>query len=529
MNDQRQGSDDPRADDHLWSLVAAIPVPDAGPDFMQQLAVRIAAETNDSATSVPFDRAASAALPGPRVRGRRFSARLAVAAAAVVALAAVVAFAVLPALRGTDVATAADMLASMSLNAPAQTLHLVLVRTESTEKQDGSSYQESMDEDLTLSITGDYRGTVRRAPQADGETAASEFGYDAARQELRAASPQHSDGLEVLQPAWPTEMPDLMQDYLGYKATASSVRALLAEIDPQTPVKEIAYLGRPAWQATLPRVLQGAPDLTVTVDKATGLLLETRQSGELSDGRPFERQLRVTSFETDPALAADWQVVPLLEKPTATLQWNYFIDRGTRFGSPETVAERAWPTLPLIPQWAPSGYQQDAVANAVYEDPRPYHEDANSSEWSNEIVKEPGTSAGLDEKKRLALNGCAQGVLILFRRGFDSFTVEISPRLPGEPGLRGLSPESSATAKDTVLTGGYLKGGRARTWISSAILPVSHVNGDTMYVPYQGPTLLTYSDRSQVVIYGDLTRRELVDVANSLRAYGDVARPLPAN
>ena len=77
------------------------------------------------------------------------------------------------------------------------------------------------------------------------------------------------------------------------------------------------------------------------------------------------------------------------------------------------------------------------------------------------------------------------------------------------------------------MTGGALKGARARTWIASAMLPVARLNGDSIYVKSEGPTLLTYSDRSQVVIYGDLTRQELIDVANSLRVYGDVGRPLP--
>ena len=49
-----------------------------------------------------------------------------------------------------------------------------------------------------------------------------------------------------------------------------------------------------------------------------------------------------------------------------------------------------------------------------------------------------------------------------------------------------------------------------------------------MEVPYQSPTLLTCSNRSQVVIYGDLTRQELIAVADSLKIYGDVDRPLPA-
>ena len=40
------------------------------------------------------------------------------------------------------------------------------------------------------------------------------------------------------------------------------------------------------------------------------------------------------------------------------------------------------------------------------------------------------------------------------------------------------------------------------------------------------PALITYSDRSKVVITGDLTRDELVKVAESMKVYGDVDRPL---
>ena len=42
------------------------------------------------------------------------------------------------------------------------------------------------------------------------------------------------------------------------------------------------------------------------------------------------------------------------------------------------------------------------------------------------------------------------------------------------------------------------------------------------------PTLITYSDRSKVVITGDLTRDELVKVAESMKVYGDESRPLHA-
>ena len=63
---------------------------------------------------------------------------------------------------------------------------------------------------------------------------------------------------------------------------------------------------------------------------------------------------------------------------------------------------------------------------------------------------------------------------------------------------------------------------------AAALLPVSHISGNSMMTEDNGPTLLTYSDRSMITIYGDLTRQELIDVANSLTVYGDVNRPLPA-
>jgi hypothetical protein len=355
----------------------------------------------------------------------------------------------------------------------------------------------------------------------------SDFGYDTARRELRLASPIHGDGVEVLHPAWPTDVPDMDSAYLPYQATASSVRALLAEVDPDTQVEETTYLGRPAWRATLPSAWKGGPGLVVAVDKATGLLLETRRSGVVEDNHYLD-VLKVTLFETDPRLSADWQIVPLIARPTAELQGNYFFDRGTRFGSTTAVAARAWPTLPLVPRWVPDGYRRSAMANAVYEDSRPGHEEDNSWHWKSDTVRHPGRLPGLTSNKRIALKRCAQGVLVLYRRGFGTFTIEVTPRKPGEPGMSELPREGRQTMQETVLTGGALDGARARTWISSAMLPVEHVGGDTMYVKGQAPTLLTYSDRSQVVIYGDLTRQELIDVANSLRVYGDVEKPLPA-
>ena len=63
-----------------------------------------------------------------------------------------------------------------------------------------------------------------------------------------------------------------------------------------------------------------------------------------------------------------------------------------------------------------------------------------------------------------------------------------------------------------ILTGGALEGSLARTWVAP-----NESQG--------GPTLLTCSERSQVLIYGD-RRGRLIGVATAMKAYGDVDRPL---
>ena len=103
-------------------------------------------------------------------------------------------------------------------------------------------------------------------------------------------------------------------------------------------------------------------------------------------------------------------------------------------------------------------------------------------------------------------------VMVRYCRGFSTFVIAIRPLLHG--GSIGGDESGRLGAEDVTLTAGYLKGARARIFIS----------------PYfgGGPTLVTSSDRFRTTIAGDLTRRELIDVANSLKAHGDVDKPLPA-
>jgi hypothetical protein len=458
--------------------------------------------------------------------------RIGMVAAAVMAAAAVFAFAVLPALRGTDTATAADMLASMNAagdGVQVVRLHSVdgFVASQHTSPEPGAINAQAprlkykTTADLVLSIEGSYRvsevlglpGTAR---------VSSDYGYDQDRHEMRAASASSSDGVVVLRPARNTDFQTVGVSYLTYQAAANSVGALLTEADPKMPVSETSYLGRPAWQATLIDPTMDRSQIVV-VDKATGLLLASNSVRHGTKGDELIYCLRITRIDVDPSLPAGWQVVPLLKKTTPRLRWNYFRDDGTRFGSPESVAARSWPTLPLIPEWAPAGYKRTDVSTSVYEDSRPSHLGDNSRHYSNVLVRRPhGSTPGVGISRRLALGRCDHAVRALFRRGFDTFTVTVTPR----SGVRSVSDVTGRGWRDVVLTDGYLKGTAARTFISdSFVYQTREISFSTQ--DSQGPTLVAYDDRWRIMITGALTRQELIDVANSLKVYGDVDRPLP--
>jgi hypothetical protein len=334
---------------------------------------------------------------------------------------------------------------------------------------------------------------------AQGETPPDPNPYDAPR----------PNAVIMERPSWGTTV---FSTFLlaNFQALSNSLRALLAEADPDTPVEVTTYLGRPAWHAVLREVMPGVEDgpgvpveWSVTVDKDTGLLVSSDLKATSGQDRlpGIARSFRVTRLEVDPALAAGWQRID-----TSDVEEIAIFDRGTRFGTPETVAARAWPTLVLVPQDVPSGYRLGEVATRDYEG----------------MKKSPGDQSKYvvlsrrDPRKyryvRTHIDASAQRVLLRYRRGLSSFVISIRP-LAEAGGASGGGAPGRLGAADATLTAGYLKGARARTWIS----------------PYfgEGPTLVTSSDRSRITVTGDLTRQELLDVANSFKAVGDVDKPLP--
>jgi len=212
------------------------------------------------------------------------------------------------------------------------------------------------------------------------------------------------------------------------------------------------------------------------------------------------RSFHVTRLEVDPDLPAGWQRID-----TAGADMVGISDLGTRFGTPETVAARAWPTLVLVPKDVPQGYRLTDVATRDYRGMK-----GEYAQPGNYVVlqrRDPRIYAS----RATGIDASKQRVQLRYRRGFSTFVVSIRPRGAGG-GEKGGSA-AALDARDVVLSGGYLKGAKARVWIS----------------PYfgEGPTLVTSSDRSRITVTGDLTRQELLAIADSFTAVGDTDKPLP--
>ena len=514
---------DDRRDPELAALLMAnVDAPPLRPGFHEELEARLQAA----------DAVGSTATVIPATRRRRLTARRAIAAAAVVAAAAVFAFAILPAIRGGGTATAADVLAAMTrASGGAQTVRLGIVTETSVDipsrvdPATGATYPRSQNRQvettrLTMSIGGDSLTELTRTdslktgdgPWASTTTSHETVSYDERRHELRSGWSLDGgrSGFSVRRPAWPGSWPQGQSASGNYASLAASLRAELAATDPDTPVEETTYLGRPAWRATFVEnqhwgINQEIPvrqRWVVTVDQGTGLLMTVAGSMQFKgEPGPIALAMRVENLELDPHLAPGWQRTPLPSEGRIQL-----IDEGTRFGTPDEVAKLSWPTLPLVPQWAPPGYRLADAASASFGGP-------GGDPWTPaEDGRVVGRSGRFILRRAVAEPG-GQTALVRFRRGFGTFVVEITPKAFGANLSSYTAGDGRPGAKDVTLTGGALKGAQARTWIS----------------PYKGlgPTLVTFSDRSQIIIWGDLTRQELIEVADSLKAYGDVNRPAP--
>ena len=236
--------------------------------------------------------------------------------------------------------------------------------------------------------------------------------------------------MTIRRPAWQTGSTALGGDAERYPSLYGEPARGVAATDPSLPVEETTYLGRPAWhgvftvrerwglEARSPMVFRW----DATVDQATGLLVAASCTVE-SNGKP----LPGTRNSTSPASSSTRPWTRGWQRPTAPGRKTVLVDDGTRFGTPEEVAKLSWPTLPLIPQWAPAGYRLTDVASAG----------AGTGRMS---VARP--SHGVVVKRVKGTPGSTR-VLVRFRRGFGSFVVRDQPQDPRRDGRRqaGRRPE----------------------------------------------------------------------------------------
>jgi uncharacterized protein DUF4232 len=254
----------------------------------------------------------------------------------------------------------------------------------------------------------------------------------------------------------------------------SFARALLTEPDPR--IQPTTYAGRKAWQATIDvapnRLFPDYDRLEITIDATTGVPVHV--VGTLRGKRRFE--LRVEQLAVDARLRAG---VFALRFPRGkeVMREN---DRFRRVDLSRVAARTGY--APLVPERIPEGYDFDLAAVAQ-----------RSLQASVAVVNPPS-------RKVFSLS---------YRRGFEQFIVTTRLRRSGsgrwhDPlGVEGvpLHPER------VTLHGGPLNGAVAQVVVD----------------PRAVPHLWALTDDLVVTVSGDLSRRELIAVAQSLHPFGGAA------
>jgi hypothetical protein len=445
-------------DELLGALLRQLDVPEHRPEFYAELHYRLAEE-----------RTARLAEERRLRRARRNRIRWTARTAFVAAAAAVAALVVgLP--RGGDgpeIATAAEIKAKL-------TVALSSVRSVGGELVvRGASYRNAYGWErrrwsFGLTASGDFRFTH------DGGS--SDLAYDASEGIERSVGSLSGDTgtaseRKGVAPGPPDPGPSesfLQRDF------AAVVRALLAADDPR--VTETTYDGRDVWKLEVdatPNVI--VPELSgdhfeITVDKETGFPLRVV---ELKNGR-FLDEIRIEDLEIDPELTeADFRVS---FPPGAPVDRT---DDGFRRVGLEDV-EGVVGYAPVVPEQVPDGYELTEVA----------------------VAKE-APQTGVEGGNPISANVVSLG----YRRGLDRFVV--TTRLRHVPGFQDIWD-------DPLGTGEGFRDDPERIPVASGAL--EGVQAELLIAPRNTPHIWAKTDKLVVTIAGDLSRAELVAVAESLRA-----------
>lgn len=257
-----------------------------------------------------------------------------------------------------------------------------------------------------------------------------------------------------------------------YRDEASCVRALRVEDHPGVVIEATTYQGRPAWRARITRpVADSQATMTageIIVDRQTGYVLSSNTTVRNLDGSVTTNELALGDLRVDGPLAASEFD---LAKPAGKYRLAPFppsIGQATpSLGRAATLkqATQALGARPLLPRRLPGGYRLEGISV-------------------------------------ISLSKMQRAVLVGYERGFDRFSILES--------RDGFGAESGTAQHETLLTAGSLAGDKARTTVSLASWGVPALpDAPTLAVTARGGLYLR--------ICGDLTRRQLLEVANSLR------------
>jgi hypothetical protein len=498
MTDDRPVPSDPKNDDEVWDLVAAVPVPPPAEGFMPTLQERIAGESRAAARSAPSTR-------------RRPRWRLAaVLGAAALAAAVFVLFGVPGAENpGPPPATAGQLAVRLrTALAQAKTIQgLVTVRTHSTWPTDLQDSPSTTWTRFVGTAAGDWR--LESTDIADKRTggpsthvatliynAAENTWVTVAEEPVNAYDPTAGTQRVWRRTVgyWPgvgatpgVAMLARVQPWLG------TALAALNDDAPGTSVDAVTYLGRPAWRTSFGRTVgdpvdgDGSRDsYVIVVDADTGLIVH----GSLTS---TEMKRGVTGTTRSTFDVTDLRVdAPVPAGSFSTRRPELSLSPGSLAG--ETVARDGTCTLrdavrrvgyrPPVPTWTPAGYRRVAVATCP-----PLYAG---------ISAVPGPLTGTQPRDA--------EIGLTYRRGFETFWVEVAPLSvpPGGSGealvRHGMTPSGTVAPERATVASGALKGSHATTGYAEL-----------------GVGLLVFGRDVAVFIGGDLTRKEALGVASSLR------------
>jgi len=258
---------------------------------------------------------------------------------------------------------------------------------------------------------------------------------------------------------------------------SSGVRAALAEAGSDLKIEEITYRGRPAWRATIPAAADALSPMTpaavVVVDRETGLMVRQVEY-EGADGRVVTE---LSHLMVNPEVPADTFAI---EIPAGVR--SHEVDMGVRYMSLDEACDLVGFPIP-VPQQVPEGFVAAEVS-----------------------VRggTPGVGSGAPDEP--------YSVTLKWRRGLDVFEIDVlatqggslaeidrsfADILAGAPG-----PQT------TELGDGLFDGRPAHTALGPN--PENASMGDW------GPMLVVVNNDVIAEVIGDLSRQEMLDVAESL-------------